>query len=377
MDTQHPQRPMLTTAPYSAAQAAVAFVICLVILVGAVVVASLVQKDFGRVEVTNVTYPNYNNIPIRAKLLRPIGATQSAPAPGVVYIHGYQNNRETSDAYCIELARRGLVVLEIDAIGRGNSGIPNDPKSPDFDKTYGATSSFQYLKSQPFVNPDSVGMMGHSLGAEMAYTVALKDPTVKATSLSGFAYTVEASQTNPKNVLMIFGKWDEYRTRMTGTRDFEKEWMSTAQTRRAIPGENLQLNTTYGDFGQGTARRVYMPYAVHLQESHSEAAIAESLVWIKNALRPAEQDWIDPASQIWPIKEWATLIAMLAGLASVLPLGLVLLKTGFFHSLQGKAAGSYVCVGKSYWKFFAINGLLMWLYLPLIFALFGLLVYHR
>ena len=34
----------------------VTFLICVAIMVGAVVVASLVQRDFGRVEVTNVIY---------------------------------------------------------------------------------------------------------------------------------------------------------------------------------------------------------------------------------------------------------------------------------------------------------------------------------
>ncbi|MEE8392324.1 MAG: hypothetical protein V3S14_16220, partial [Anaerolineae bacterium] len=29
--------------------------------------------------------------------------------------------------------------------------------------------------------------------------------------ISGFAYTLDASATNPKNMLMIIGKWDEYR----------------------------------------------------------------------------------------------------------------------------------------------------------------------
>ena len=56
------------------------------------------------------------------------GVSAESPAPGVVYIHGYQNNRETSDAYAIEMARRGFVVLEIDAIGRGNSGDPGRPR---------------------------------------------------------------------------------------------------------------------------------------------------------------------------------------------------------------------------------------------------------
>jgi len=347
---------------------------CLVVLVSAVVVASLVQRDGGRVQVTNVTYRNWNGIPVRAKLLRPEDAAPDNPLPGVVYIHGYQNNRETSDAYCIELARRGFVVLNIDAIGRGNSGIPNYPDS-DFDVTYGARTSLEYLRRLPYVDAERTGMMGHSLGAEMAYTVALQDSTVEALVISGFAYTLEASDTRPKNMLMIIGQWDEYRQRMTGVRDIAKEWMSTPQTRQVIPVENPQLGVTYGDFAQGTARRVFVPRAIHIQESHSRAAITQALVWMRDALRLPERYWVDPHNQIWPIKEWATLVAMLAGLASILPLGLLLLRTEFFRSLQGSVSDVYVCTRRAYARFAMVNGALMWLYLPLIFALFGLHVY--
>lgn len=362
-------------------KAIVAFAICLIILVGATVIASLAQRDFGKVNVTNVTYPNFNAIPVRAKLFRPVGATQDNPVPGVVYIHGYQNNRETSDAYCIELARRGFVVLNIDAIGRGNSGIPNDINDSDFDETYGGQTSLEYLRALPFVDADRTGMMGHSLGAEMAYTVALNNPTVNALVISGFAYTLEASATHPKNMLMIIGKWDEYRERMTGTQDIEKEWMSTPQTQKVIPVENPQLGVTYGDFAQGTARRVFVPKTIHIQESHNRDAITEALLWMKSALHPAEQDWVDPHNQIWPIKEWVTLVTMLAGFASLLPLGLVLLRTKFFGSIRDAVsttlapASAYSCSVKSYFKFVTINGILMWFYLPLIFALFGLHVY--
>ena len=355
--------------------ASILFVACLVVLVGAVVIASLAQRDFGRVEVTNVTYDNFDGISIRAKLMRPAEASSDSPMPGLVYIHGYQNNRETSDAYCIELARRGFVVLNIDAIGRGNSGIPGDLSDPDFDATYGGRTSLEYLRSLPFVDVGRTGMMGHSLGAEMAYGVALDDPTVHALVISGFAYTEDASATSPKNMLMIIGKWDEYRERMTGTSDIEKEWMSTPQTQKVISVENPQLGVTYGEFRQGTARRVFVPRSIHIQESHSRAAIAEALVWMKEALHPAEGYWIDPHSQIWPIKEWATLVAMLAGFASLLPLGLLLLRTEWFRSLQGPVSGKYVCSSKSYLRSVAVNGLLMWLYLPLILVLFALHVY--
>ena len=351
------------------------FLICVAILVGAVVVASLVQRDFGRVQVTNVIYANYNGIPVRAKLLRPVEATEENPLPGIVHIHGYQNNRETGDAYCIELARRGFVVLNIDAIGRGNSGMPNDPKDPTFDKTYGGLTSLKVLRSLPFVDSESVGMLGHSLGAEMAYQVALGDPGVDALVISGFAYTQAASATSPRNMLMIIGKWDEYRQRMTGTKDIEREWMSSAQTQKVIPVADPKIGVTYGDFDQGTARRVYVPRTIHFMESHDRGGISEMLEWMRKALRPPEQWWIDSTNQTWAVKEWATLLAMLACFASLLPLGRIFLGMKFFKSLEGSPTGNYSCSVKSYLKFSAINGVLMWLYLPLIFVLFGLHVY--
>ncbi|MBW2706670.1 MAG: alpha/beta hydrolase, partial [Deltaproteobacteria bacterium] len=296
--------------PDRRSKAPLVFIICIVVLLGAVVLASLTQKGFGKVAVTNVTYTNFNGILVRAKLLKPLNASKSNPAPGIVYIHGYQNNRETSDAYCIELARRGIVVLEIDAIGRGNSGIPGQLDDPDFDPSYGGKTSLNYFKALPFIDTDKIGLMGHSLGAEMVYSLAVKDPSIAALVISGFAYKDDASTTLPKNMLMIFGKYDEFRQRMTGTRDFEKEWMGTELTRKVFAVENPELSKTYGGFNSGTARRVFMPKITHLHTSHSSAAVGEALQWIKQALNPPAEDWIAADSQIWQIKEWSTLIAM-------------------------------------------------------------------
>ena len=68
--------------PDRRSKAPVVFIIFLAILLGAVYLASLVQKNFGSVDVSNVTYTNYNGIAIRAKLLRPQSAIPSNPAPG-------------------------------------------------------------------------------------------------------------------------------------------------------------------------------------------------------------------------------------------------------------------------------------------------------
>ncbi|MCJ7772238.1 MAG: alpha/beta hydrolase, partial [Desulfobacterales bacterium] len=356
-------------------KAPIFFLTCLAILIGSVVAASLIQRDFGRVEVSNAYYENYNGIAVRAKLLRPIEASKENPMPGIVYIHGYQNNRETGDAYCIELAKRGMVVLNIDAIGRGNSGIPNDPKKDDFDKTYGGKTSLDYLRGLPFVNATSTGVMGHSLGAEMAYNIAINDPAVKALAITGFAYKADASLEMPKNMLMIIGKYDEYRQRMTGTKDIEKEWMNTPETRKVFPAPDPKLGVTYGDFAMGTARRVFVPNITHVQESHNSTAIAETVEWMRQALLPDEKYWVDAGSQTWQIKEWATLIAMFACFTSLIPLSLMLLRTRFFSDIQGAVSQKYACTGKSYFKIAMLNGLLMWLYLPLILVIFAIHVY--
>ena len=355
--------------------AALLFILLIAILIGAMALASAVQTDFGHVAVSNVHYPNFNAIPLRAKLLHPQITGPETRFPGIVYIHGYQNNRETGDGYCIELARRGFAVLNIDAIGRGNSGIPNDPDQANFDDTYGGISSLEFLRSLPFVNPDAVGLMGHSLGAEMAYKVALRDPDVRGLVITGFAYTMDADHVKPANMLMVIGKYDEYRQRMTGVRDIEKEWMSSETTRKVIPTANPEIGATYGDFSAGTARRVFVPKVTHVQESHNRAAIAEAVLWMRQALDPPEAYWSDPHQQIWPIKEWATLAAMLAGIFSLLPLGALILRIKWFQSLKETETYAYTCDSRAYLGHAAVNGVLMWLYLPLIFVLFGIHVY--
>ncbi|MCG6909862.1 MAG: alpha/beta hydrolase [Deltaproteobacteria bacterium] len=365
---------MKETAKNRTTVAALLFVLLVAVLIAAMALASAVQRDFGRVAVSNVRYLNGNGIPIRAKLMHPKtgGGTRF---PGIVYIHGYQNNRETGDAYCIELARRGFVVLNIDAIGRGNSGIPGNPADPGFDDTYGGQSSLDYLRSLPLVDPGAVGMMGHSLGAEMAYKVALRDPGVRGLVITGFAYTTAADYQHPANMLMIIGKYDEYRKRMTGTRNILTDWMKSEQTRKVIDAPNPEIGVTYGDFSAGTARRVFVPHVTHIQESHNRDAIAEALLWMRQALNPPAAYWSDPHRQIWPVKEWATLVAMVAGFFSLLPLSTLLLRLAWFRPLAGAPTATYACGGKAFLKHVTINGLVMWLYLPLIFILFGIHIY--
>jgi len=293
--------------------AAWALILGILITLGAQILAHAAMTNWFQVKVSNVTFENKNGLTVRGKLFRPLNATPEYPAPGVVYIHGYQNNRETMDPFGIELARRGFAVITLDALGRGNSDIQFSESEPGFDPTYGAYTSFEYLQSLPFVDPERCGLGGHSLGGEWGYLAALENSDVQAIVFSGFAYKEDATPEIPKNMLMIFGKYDEYRQRMTSTRDFEAEWMSSPQTLAAIDDPDPSFDTTYGSFSDGTARRVHMTRTTHVPASFDKEAIAEAVTWYSQALKPEMSFAIPGDQQIWQVKEIGSLVAMIAG----------------------------------------------------------------
>jgi dienelactone hydrolase len=350
------------------------FLLCLVWL-AATIVAWLVQRDFGQVQVRNITFQNYNGLTVRGKLFIPANASVDTPVPGVVYVHGYQNNRETSDPYCIELSRRGVAALCIDALGRGNSDNQFKEDEPGFDETYGVRDALKYIRGLDFVDETRTGLMGHSMGSEMVYTVALEDTQLRALTFSGYGYTLQADTSMPHNMLMIFGKYDEYRQRMTNTRNFETEWMKSAQTQQVFGTTEAKFGEVVGDFSDGSARMVYMANTIHMLESHDPGSIATAVDWIRQALQPDPDQWIPANQQIWEIKEYATLLGLLCAILSLMPLGYLLLSLPYFSELQQKTSETYSCSAKPRLKSALINGGLMLLYLPLVLALFGFHMY--
>ncbi len=343
---------------------------CVLSCVLLAVLANRVQTSFGEVEVSNTSFVNEHGREVRGKLFIPEERTQGERLPGVVFIHGYQSLRETGDGICIELSRRGFVALTIDAIGRGNSDVPEGmPGDPEFDETFGGKAAVAYLRSLPIVDPARVGVSGHSLGGGMAYRVALENKHVRGLVIIGTAYNEEASPSHPKNMLMAIGKYDEHRERMTNTRDIEAEWMGSKETASAFGRDDAEIGKTYGDFSDGTARRVIVPPITHEVEAHDKEVVAETVAWMAKSLN--HDIHLAPTDQIWEIKELSTLGMMAAGFAALFPLAFLLIQLRPFRGLQRKRKWTYTCPGADLKKLVLINGLLMWLYLPAALILFG------
>ncbi|MCP4578534.1 MAG: hypothetical protein GY846_19845, partial [Deltaproteobacteria bacterium] len=99
--------------------------------------------------------------------------------------------------------------------------------------------------------------------------------------------------------------------------------------------------------------------------------IAEAVTWLRQSLNPPTDMWMDPGDQSWQLKEAMTLVAMLGCFFCIMPLSLLFLKSRFFSPLQRTTGFQFSASTREYVKGATINGVLMWLYLPLIMTLFA------
>ncbi len=103
----------------------------------------------------------------------------------IVFNHGYippavYQTTERYQAYVDYLARNGFVVFKIDFRGHGNSeGFPSGSYfSPGY--TIDAISALKSLQALDYVDPDGIGMWGHSMAGNLVLRAMLVEPDIKA-----------------------------------------------------------------------------------------------------------------------------------------------------------------------------------------------------
>jgi dienelactone hydrolase len=367
-------------------KALLVFCICVFVCLLCTGLASLVEGGFGSVSVESgffmpQTSDAANGVPVRIayKLYRPKEADAAHPAPAVLMMHGYQNDKETSAAYGIELARRGIVVLSVDLYGHGDT-TPSmrgrgagrykltDLDTPlsgpkrylvlltfsvlDFfrpeissglaDSSMGGKSAYRYLSSLPFVDADRIGISGHSMGTWASWSVSAAFPGHRAIVLQcGETIPPEfydSASIKFNNVLLLQALYDEFDM----FRDFQNNVRGLEKTPRRysdFAGQNAPVdwNKTYGAFADGSARRMELIQTNHRLTTHSNHALSAAIDWFGTALNVRTD--LASGSHIFMIKETLVLIAMLAALASMLPLFLVLCRIKFFAPLSRPLSG--------------------------------------
>lgn len=360
------------------AKSIIALGIALGVTVAAVVGAYLIETDFNKVDVSIVTIKSEYAGDLCAKLYVPQGASASNKAPAVLAMHGYQNDKDTNATYAIELARNGFVVLSLDSYGHGDTTIPLRLRGWDASKTFGpdryklmtsfsyikgdveglgettlgGDTAFNYLQELDFVDETRVGITGHSLGTWCGWDTAKLNPdhgaiVVQCGEPEGPVFTDDGDVTY-KNVLLIQAEYDEFNF----FRDMELtvpalNESSLRYNQFAGQSSAISWDKMYGSFDDGTARQMNLYHTNHRLITYNRNAVADSVDWFNTALKNTTPK---KDNQISIYKDILMLVALLAMLASLIPLLNILLRIKPFRSLAGQMPSRYIPTKKVWWK---------------------------
>jgi pimeloyl-ACP methyl ester carboxylesterase len=330
------------------------FLIVLVVVIAfSAVMAHLIERDFGKVTIENVRISDPSGVTLAGKLYIPDSASVESPKPGVLNLHGYQNDKDVQGPFSIELSRRGFVVLALDAFGHGDSG---GALGMNEDPTNGTNTGYLYLKSLPFVDAANLASMGHSMGGMESVAIGAINPDHKA--LNPHASLPGTPELN--NVLVTQARYDEF----TFFREFQlrTEELTSFPSRLAALGleEPIEWDTTYGDFDDGSARRMAFINLEHHYLTLNRKAVAEAADWFRMAMKDGatDADWIDPYKQIFLWKELFGGVTLIGTMITLIPLTNIFLATTYFAPVAQRVPSRYRPSRGNWWLLATINALI-------------------
>lgn len=153
---------------------------------------------------TNESYTSFvtnytsDGLKINGLLTKPTGDAPEGGWPAIVFIHGYipPNQYATLgpaySAYVDYLARNGFVVFKIDLRGHGES--EGEPGGAYYSSDYvtDALNAYSALQGAEFVNPQKIGVWGHSMAGNISLRTVAAKPEIPALVIwggAGFTYT--------------------------------------------------------------------------------------------------------------------------------------------------------------------------------------------
>ncbi|MEM2142095.1 MAG: alpha/beta fold hydrolase [Candidatus Thorarchaeota archaeon] len=290
------------------------FILATVLMISGVGLAATVQGGLGTVSVIEVDFQASDGSNIHGTLQTPLHS--SGPLPGVLVIHGSLQSKEWLMAFGIELARRGFVVLTIDANGHGNS---------DRGRGSGA-AALDYLATLPSVDNTRIGVVGHSMGGGIAREAISESSVVVNAFVAIGSWVSWANTTYPNNLLVAVGDFDSL-----------SSYPSNPALLQDVFGTlDITPGTIYGSFSDGTARMIVIPRTNHLFETIDPTIVSETVDWMRNSLKGGVEDeyWLPKGNLIYGWWLLGGLLSTGGAILSIFPILTILFDTTPFSVLK-------------------------------------------
>jgi pimeloyl-ACP methyl ester carboxylesterase len=322
----------------------------LVLMVMSSIVSSAVQTSGYTVDVKDMNWETSSGQSMSALLYKPNGVSIDDQAPAIVVSHGWWNNKEMQDANYVELARRGYVVVSIDMYGHGDSDYLSAT-----DLELGGTGMYDAVKlvaDLPYVDPDKIGVSGHSNGARAAnFSVVLDNEADEQLIDAVFLVDndpvyvdADGAYTNvygDRDTGLVADQYDEFFFRsydadgvaVTAPRDYigtpNAQSFLNHGVDPAEEGEERKADTLYDD---DSLRVVYTPAQTHPWGPISKQTVSDQLEFWQESFGAPQA--MDSGSQIWQVKEAATALGLIGFMIFLLAFARALLTTRAFAGLR-------------------------------------------
>ncbi len=340
-------------------------ILCLVLIGSFILLGHAIQTDFGSIDVDYIRIVDENGMAITGKLYRPVVATEDNPAPGVLLLHGMNNDKDTEGPAALELARRGIVAFAIDEISHGDSDRIVDIISyflGAFDSTLGGNASYQWLKSLPYVDETQTGLVGHSMGAGTAAAIAATNPDHRAIVIQADGPYNLTTHSYMNNYLAVWSFYEELFTTQTRAAFLQDSLEMIAYNENLTSANEAEADVTYGDFSDGSAHRYAQCPCTHPGATWNSKGVSETVAWMLQALlgigeTEARAEALS-VPQTYMIREGATLFALIISFMSLIPLTSILLEFPYFNLVARPLPQRVPTQGTKWWRYAILNSII-------------------
>lgn len=329
--------------------------------------------DWGYVRSTRITVIGDDGLRYSGLMFVPDTATNENPAPAFMPLHGGSSQARDVEAWGVEMARRGFVVLIPDAAGGGQSERFNT----DTYITAPVDAMFKYLLTLPIVDKNEICIAGHSQGTES--TVFLTnhyiDNLACVVNICG-PYKLADKQRFETNLLTIIGSWDNVLIQgdeslfTTGSYQnlyltFQREGLEEIQNWTST--QDIEIGKLYGSFENNTARELIQVDTSHDGGRYSSAAIEQMVEFIQSSVDTPRA--LAGSDLAWNTKEVFGLLTIFSLLVFLCSLGSTLLRTNIFAEVAQPLPKRVGFAAKWGWWLSAglsiAAGILLWLWYPI------------
>jgi pimeloyl-ACP methyl ester carboxylesterase len=208
-------------------------------------------------------------------------AQDAPPGPVVVVAHGFAGSRQLMHPFAVSLARAGYRALVFDFPGHGRNTQALAGRIGDETRAAALLDALAAVADHARTLPDAdapLALLGHSMAGDIATRYA-KDhsgdqPGGVAALVAVSPYLSLSVERLPAvNLLFVYGAWEP--------KVIQEQGRAAVAAVADMDADTVTTDTTYGNFADGTARRLVIADGVeHIGVLYSATALQAALDWL-------------------------------------------------------------------------------------------------